>query len=118
VVDVDVKQADTENSVATQGYAFFCARNDEPSRWMVIVIVSASSPNMQVSHTQCSRACRPRIIYRQSIWTEVMDPDRKLCPITVKSVSASVKRRFVLTEKIVNRRKLDTTAIAPVSAPV
>jgi hypothetical protein len=38
---------------------------------------------------------------------------RKPDPITMKSVSASVKRRFDLSEKIVNRRKLDTpTAIA------
>jgi hypothetical protein len=75
---------------------------------MVLEIVSASSPNMQVSRTQSSRACRPRIIYRQSIWNEVIDSGRKLGSITMKSVSASVKRRFHLTEKIVNRRKLDT----------
>jgi hypothetical protein len=75
---------------------------------MVLEIVSESSPNMQVSRTQCSRACRPRISYRQSIRTEVIDSGRKLDPITMKSVSASVKRRFDLTERIVNRRKLDT----------
>jgi hypothetical protein len=92
---------------------------DEPSRLLVFVIVSASSPNMQVSRTQSSRACRPRIIYRQSIWTVAIALGRKLDPINVNSVSASVKRRFHSTEKIVNRRKLDTpTAIAPVSAPV